>query len=68
LVPVNWVVWLIRLSIPTQVERIDVGTGQSATFEIAGFGKDFPFAAIVLSPSAPVTTSEVKYELVFQHP
>ena len=68
-VPVEWIVWLLKLGVglPTQVERIEVGTNQSAEFEIAGFGEDFPFAALVVSPTAPVTTMELEYELIFKH-
>jgi immune inhibitor A len=67
IVPVDWIVWLLKLGVPTQVERIEVGSTQSADFEISGFGKDFPFAAVVVSPTAPVTTMELDYELLFEH-
>ena len=67
IVPVDWIVWLLKLGVPTQVERIEVGSTQSADFEISGFGKDFPFAALVVSPTAPVTTMELDYELLFEH-
>jgi immune inhibitor A len=66
-VPVEWIVWLLNLGVPTRVERIEVGSTQSAEFEISGFGKDFPFAAVVVSPTAPVTTMELDYELLFEH-
>lgn len=66
-VPVDWIVWLLKLGVPTQVERIDVGPNQSAEFEIAGFGEEFPFAAVVVSPTAPVTTMKLDYELIFEH-
>jgi hypothetical protein len=68
-VPAEWIVWLLKLGVglPTQVERIELGTDQSAEFEIAGFGEEFSFAAVVVSPTAPVTTMELDYELVFEH-
>jgi len=66
IVPVDWIVWLLKLGVPTQVKRIEVGSTQSANFEISGFGKDFPFAAVVVSPTAPVTTMELDYELLFE--
>jgi hypothetical protein len=67
-VPAEWIVWLLKLGVPTQIERIDVGQNQSAEFEIAGFGEEFPFAAVVIAPTAPVTTMELDYELIFEHP
>jgi len=67
IVPVEWIVWLIQLSRPTEVEQVEVDTSQSAEFEIVGFGEDFPFAAMVISPTAPVTTMELDYELIFEH-
>ncbi|HUF38957.1 MAG TPA: hypothetical protein VMN57_10570 [Anaerolineales bacterium] len=67
-VPVNWVVWLIELSLPTRVTRIVLDDLSQAQILIEGFGSDFPFAAIVISPAAPVTTMNIPYELVFEHP
>jgi len=67
LVPVEWIVWLLKLGVPTQVERIEMSPTQEAEFSIAGFGREFPFAAVVVAPTAPVTTMEVDYELVFEH-
>ena len=66
-VPTEWIIWLLKLGVPTQVERIDVGSSQAAEFEISGFGEEFPFAALVVSPTAPVTTMELDYELIFEH-
>jgi len=68
-VPVDWIVWLLKLGVglPTQVERIEAGANQSTEFEIAGFGEEFSFAALVVSPTAPVTTMELDYELIFEH-
>ncbi|MGB5842989.1 MAG: hypothetical protein WBG94_00970, partial [Anaerolineales bacterium] len=68
LVPVEWIVWLVKASNPMQVEHISLSPAQMAEFEIEGFGKQFNFAAIVISPTAPTTTMELDYELVFQHP
>lgn len=68
LVPVNWIVWLIELTDPTRVTRIELTDGRTANFKIDGFGDQFPFAALVVSPAAPTTTMDVNYELVFQSP
>ena len=38
---------------------------QSAVFEIAGLGKRFDQARIVIAPTAPVTTMEIDYEIKF---
>jgi hypothetical protein len=67
-VPVNWIVWLIELTSPTRVTRIVVDDLAQARILIEGFGSDFPFAAVVVSPAAPVTTMTVNYELVFERP
>jgi hypothetical protein len=67
-VPVNWIVWLIELTLPTRVTRIEVDDLAQAEILIEGFGSDFPFAAVVISPAAPVTTMHIDYELVFEHP
>jgi hypothetical protein len=68
LVPVEWIVWLVKASNPMQVERISLSPEQMADFEIEGLGKQFNAAAVVVSPTAPTTTMELDYELVFQHP
>jgi immune inhibitor A len=67
-VPAEWIVWLITAGNPPQVNRIELTPGQSADFEIAGLGKDYPRAAVIISPTAPTTTMELNYELVFQYP
>ena len=64
----EWIVWLVKDSNPMQVERITLTTEQVAEFEIEGFGEQFNTAAVVISPTAPTTTMELDYELVFQHP
>ena len=46
-VPVNWIVWLIELTLPTRVTRIEVDDLSQVQFLIEGFGDDFPFAAVV---------------------
>jgi hypothetical protein len=66
MVPVEWIVWLVELAEPTQVTRIALDEVQAAEFEISGFGDEFPFAAIVVSPTAPITTMGIDYELVLQ--
>lgn len=68
LVPVEWIVWLVKASNPMQVERITLNSEQMAEFDIEGFGEQFNVAAVVVSPTAPTTTMELDYELVFQHP
>jgi hypothetical protein len=67
-VPTNWIVWLIELTRPNTITRIELDDLSQANFTIEGFGSRFPFAAVVVSPGAPVTTMEVPYELVFKHP
>lgn len=67
-VPANWIVWLIELSRPTRITRIELDDLAHAAFTIEGFGTSFPFAAVVISPAAPTTTMDVPYELVLQHP
>lgn len=68
LVPVEWIVWMVKASSPMQVERISLSPEQMAEFSIEGFGEQFNVAAVVISPTAPTTTMELDYELVFQHP
>jgi hypothetical protein len=65
-VPVNWVVWVIKTSDPTTVERISLDELQRANFTLSGFGAEFPFAAIILSPTAHTTTLPLDYELIFR--
>ena len=66
LVPVEWIVYLVKASNPMQIERIVLSTDQMAEFEIAGFGDTFNVAAVVVSPTAPTTTMNLDYELVFE--
>ncbi len=68
LVPVEWTMWLVEFSVPIQVERIALMPDQTAEFEITGLGEDFTRAAIVISPTAPVTTMEIDYEIGFKQP
>jgi hypothetical protein len=67
LVPVNWVVWIVKVSIDPAVEdeviRLDMDELQKASIELDGFGKDFDFAAMVISPLAPTTTMDIDYDL-----
>ena len=67
-VPADWVVWLVELASPTRVTRISMDELMNAEFSISGFGSDFPFAAIIVAPTAPTTTQELDYELVFSTP
>jgi len=64
-VPVEWIVWLIELTSPTRVTRIVLSPEQAAEFEIKVFS---PVAAVIVSPTAPITTQELPYELIFQQP
>lgn len=65
-VPVDWVVWLVKVNIDPNKEdeviRVKLDDLQSANFNIDGFGKDFDFAAMVISPMATTTTQSVDYE------
>jgi immune inhibitor A len=67
-VPAEWIVWLITAGNPPQVIRIELNPEQSTDFDIAGLGSEYPRAAVIVSPTAPTTTLELDYELVFQHP
>ena len=67
-VPAEWIVWLITAGNPPQVQRIELGPDQTAEFDIPGLGTDYARAAVIVSPTAPTTTLELDYELVFQHP
>lgn len=68
IVPVNWILWLVKSSNPIQVERIAIKPDQSADFEISGLGEEFNIAYIVISPTAPITTMDIDYELRFEQP
>jgi hypothetical protein len=67
-VPAEWIVWLITAGNPPQVHRIEVNPDQTAAFDIPGLGTEYPRASVIVSPTAPTTTLELDYELVFQHP
>ena len=69
-VPAEWIVWLITAGIgnPPQVYRIEVNADQSAEFEIPGLGTEYPRAALIVSPTAPITTLKLDYELSFLQP
>jgi hypothetical protein len=67
-VPVDWIVWLVTPGDPPQVDRIELSPEQTAEFEIAGLGSEYSRAVVIISPSAPTTTLELDYELIFQHP
>jgi hypothetical protein len=64
-VPVEWILWLVKSSNPIQVERIKLTPDQAADFEITGLGEGYSLAYIVVSPSAPVTTMGIDYEIMF---
>ncbi|MFL7891410.1 MAG: hypothetical protein AB8I56_05045 [Anaerolineales bacterium] len=67
-VPADWIVWLITAGNPPNVERIELSNEQMAEFDIPGLGVDYPRAAVIVSPTAPTTTLELDYELIFQQP
>jgi hypothetical protein len=67
IVPVNWIVWLVQVA-PTRVTRIEVDDLAQAHITIEAISPEFPFAAVVIAPAAPVTTIEVPYELVVDRP
>ena len=67
-VPAEWVVWLITSGNPPEVHRIELDPDQTAEFDIPGLGTEYPRAAVIVSPTAPTTTLELDYELVFQQP
>ncbi len=65
-VPVDWVVWIIKVNTdpnkPDEVIRVPLDALQSASLDIEGFGKTFDFAAMVIAPMAPTTTTSIDYE------
>jgi hypothetical protein len=65
LVPVDWIVWSVTPG--PNIQRIEVAPEQSATYELSGFGKDYDFALLVISPTAPVSTIEIDYEFILEH-
>lgn len=67
-VPANWIVWLVKPGSPMDITRIELSPEQTAEFEIDGLGEEVPFAALVVSPTAPVTTMDLNYELVLRNP
>jgi hypothetical protein len=65
LVPVNWIAWVVKPG--PEIEWIDLQPEQSNSFEITGLDENSNFALLVVSPTAPVTTQELDYELIFRH-
>ncbi len=68
IVPVEWILWMVKSSNPIQVERIAISPDQIAEFEIAGLGENFSSTILVVSPTAPVTTMDIDYEINFELP
>jgi bacillopeptidase F (M6 metalloprotease family) len=68
LVPVEWILWLVKTTNPLEVERITLNPDQSAEFTIEGLGEEFPLAAVAISPTAPVSTANLDYEITFRQP
>lgn len=66
IVPVDWIVWIIKINLDPSVEdeviRVQLDELQSAKIVIEGFSKDFDFASMVVSPTAPTTTMSIDYE------
>jgi hypothetical protein len=67
-VPVEWIMWLVKNTNPVQVERLNLSPDQTASFEIFGLGESFNQARIVISPTAPVTTKAIDYQINFEVP
>jgi immune inhibitor A len=67
-VPADWIVWLATQGEKTEVERIDVSPDQAADFIIDGLGSEYSHATLIISPTAPITSLELDYELIFQYP
>lgn len=65
LVPARWLAWVVKPG--PEIEWIELQPDQSESYEITGFGDKFLFALLVVSPTAPVTTQELDYELIFRH-
>jgi immune inhibitor A len=65
-VPVEWIVWLIKFTNPIDIQWIEVNQDQEVEFVLEGVGDEFPYAALVVSPTAPLTTKELDYELIFE--
>lgn len=68
LVPTEWILWLVKTTNPLEVERIVINSDQSAEFTIDGLGEEYPLAAVVVSPTAPVLTDNIDYEITFRQP
>jgi hypothetical protein len=65
-VPTEWIIWLVETSSPIQVERIPLTQNQAVSFKINELGEKFTRVVIAISPTAPVTTMEIDYEIEFQ--
>jgi immune inhibitor A len=67
-VPAEWILWLVTHGETTEIKRIDVSSNQAAEFVIDGLGIEYPYATVVVSPIAPVTSMELDYEFIFHYP
>jgi hypothetical protein len=67
-VPAGWILWLVKPGSQPEIEWIPVSEDGNVRFGIDWLGKETPQALLVVSPTAPVTTLELDYEFVFQHP
>ncbi len=66
LVPVEWILWLVKNTNPIQAERLKLSSDQAADFEISGLGESYNQAIIAVSPTTPLTTTEIDYEIKFE--
>jgi immune inhibitor A len=67
-VPVEWIVWLVTNAETPKVTRIDIDSHQATEVIIKGLGSEFQSATLVVSPTAPVTSMELDYDIVFKYP
>ena len=58
--------WLVKNTNPIQVERLNLSPEQIASFEISGLGENYNQIRIVISPTAPLTTMPIDYEIKFE--
>jgi immune inhibitor A len=66
IVPVEWIMWLVKNSNPIQVERLNLTPDQTANFETSGLSESYNQAIIVVSPTAQFTTTGIDYEIKFE--
>jgi hypothetical protein len=67
-VPAGWILWLVKLESQPEIEWVPVSEDGNARINIDWLGQETTQALLVVSPTAPVSTLELDYEFVFQHP